>query len=172
MLKNLDTPHLDLLLQGRKRNVDSRDPLSPNHHLRRLRRAVEPADVDNRVQTVRHVPVASGDDKQPSCHDQSECDEASVAYATLPSSWITDRDTACFCVVHALLNWICTCRTQTLKGEIASTLPLNGRHNNKKNLRKVLLNSQFQYGGGGEQTTLRKLLNFQNFFTGEDALIR
>jgi len=37
---------------------------------------------------------------------------------------------------------------------------------------KKVLNSKFRYGEGGEKTTLRELLNFENFFTGEDALIR
>ena len=92
MLRNLDTP--DLLLQDRKREVTSRDPLSPSRHFRRLRRAVEPAFVDNRVLAVQDVPVTSGDEEQPSCHDLSECDEVRVADISFLSECIAERDAA------------------------------------------------------------------------------
>lgn len=89
-----------------------------------------------------------------------------------PSRWIADRDTARFCVVHAPTEMDVYMQDTDIEGGDCVYSPIEWASQQRKNLRKVLLNSHFQYGGGGEQTTLRKLLNFQNFFTGEDALIR
>ena len=50
--------------------------------------------------------------------------------------------------------------------------PIIWADNELKGLKRHLTKARFKYGGSGQLTTLRKLLNFDHFFDGEDALIK